>query len=131
VTVAVGDRIPERRFTVSAEAMKVFSLLMRDPNPVHFDPAFVRALGLGARPVNQGTITMGYLITAVLEWAGGPERVTTFRCRFLRTLLAGDEAVCGGEVTAVDTAGEATLALWLDRGDDRVLEGTATVRPAG
>ena len=83
--------------------MKVFSVLMRDPNPVHFDPAFVRALGLGDRPVNQGTITMGYPITAVLEWAGGPERVVGFRCRFLRTLLADDEAIAGGEVTALET----------------------------
>ena len=83
--------------------MKVFSVLMRDPNPVHFDPAFVQSLGLGDRPVNQGTITMGYPITAVLEWAGGPERVVAFRCRFLRTLLAEDEAIAGGEVTALET----------------------------
>jgi 3-hydroxybutyryl-CoA dehydratase len=131
VTVAVGDRLPERRFVVSANGMKVFSVLMRDPNPVHFDPAFVRALGLGDRPVNQGTITMGYPITAVLEWAGGPERVVAFRCRFLRTLLAEDEAIAGGEVTALETSGErtlATVAIWLDRGNgERVIEGSATV----
>ena len=131
MSVAVGDRLPERRFAVSANGMKVFSVLMRDPNPVHFDPAFVRALGLGDRPVNQGTITMGYPITAVLEWAGGPERVVGFRCRFLRTLLADDEAIAGGEVTALETSGErtlATVAIWLDRGNgDRVIEGSATV----
>jgi acyl dehydratase len=128
---AVGDRIPERRFLVSVDAMKVFSLLMRDPNPVHFDPEFVRALGLGDRPVNQGTITMGYPITAVIEWAGDPARLLTFRCRFLGTLLAGDEAVAGGVVTAVEAdAGRtvATLDVWLDRAaGDRVVEGGATV----
>jgi 3-hydroxybutyryl-CoA dehydratase len=131
MSVAVGDRIPERRFVVSANAMKVFSVLMRDPNPVHFDPEFVRSLGLGDRPVNQGTITMGYPITAVLEWAGAPERLVAFRCRFLKTLLAEDEAVAGGEVTGLETVDgqtRATLAIWLDRGDgDRVIEGSATV----
>jgi acyl dehydratase len=131
VRVRVGDRLPERRFVVTANGMKVFSVLMRDPNPVHFDPAFVQSLGLGDRPVNQGTITMGYPITAVLEWAGGPERVVSFRCRFLRTLLAEDEAIAGGEVTAVEREGErtvATLAIWLDRGNgDRVIEGSAAV----
>ena len=125
--VAVGERLPERRFVVSGEAMKVFSVLMRDPNPVHFDPEFVRGLGLGDRPVNQGTITMGYPITALLEWIGDPERLLTFRCRFLRTLLADDVAVAGGEVTAVD-GDVASVAIWLDReGGDRVIEGSATV----
>jgi 3-hydroxybutyryl-CoA dehydratase len=129
--VAVGDRLPERRFVVSGNGMKVFSVLMRDPNPVHFDPAFVRSLGLGDRPVNQGTITMGYPITAVLEWAGGPERVVAFRCRFLRTLLADDEAIAGGEVTALERSGGRTVArvaIWLDRDNgDRVIEGSASV----
>ena len=127
----VGDRMPERRFVVSGPAMKVFSVLMRDPNPVHFDPEFVRSLGLGDRPVNQGTITMSYPITAVLEWIGDPERLVTFSCRFLRTLLADDVAIAGGEVTAVATEGDrthATMAIWLDRDDgDRVIEGAAVV----
>jgi 3-hydroxybutyryl-CoA dehydratase len=129
--VAIGDRLPERRFVVAVDAMKVFSLLMRDPNPVHFDPDFVRSLGLGDRPVNQGTITMGYPITVVLEWIGDPARLLTFRCRFLGTLLAGDEAVAGGAVTGIETVDGrtiATLELWLERpGGDRVVEGGATV----
>jgi 3-hydroxybutyryl-CoA dehydratase len=129
--VSVGDRIPDRRFVVDGNAMKVFSVLMRDPNPIHFDPEFVRGLGLGDRPVNQGTITMGYPITAVLDWIGAPERLLTFRCRFLRTLLADDEAIASGEVTAVEHDGGrtvATLSIWLDRADgDRVIEGSASV----
>jgi acyl dehydratase len=123
----VGDRMPDRRFVVSGPAMKVFSVLMRDPNPVHFDPEFVRSLGLGDKPVNQGSITMSYPITAVLEWVGDPERLVTFRCRFLKTLLADEVAIAGGEVTAVDDD-RATVAIWLDReGGDRVIEGSATV----
>ncbi|MFN8224795.1 MAG: MaoC/PaaZ C-terminal domain-containing protein [Gaiellales bacterium] len=130
-TVAVGEQLPERRYLVSAEGMKVFSVLMRDPNPVHYDPEFVRSLGLGDRPVNQGTITMGYPISAVLEWLGDPASLVAFRCRFRRTLLAGDVAVAGGEVTSVEAIEgrvTATLMIWLDRDDgDRIIDGSATV----
>ena len=56
-SVAVGDVIPELTFTVEVGPMKVFSVLMDDPNPIHYDPEFVRSLGRGPEPVNQGTIT--------------------------------------------------------------------------
>ncbi len=130
--IAVGDRIPELEFPVGAEPMKVFSVLMRDPNPIHFDPAFVASLGLGDSPVNQGTITMGYLINAVLEWIGEAERLLVFRCRFLGSVVAGDTVRAGGEVVAVEGAGddrELDLSLWLARADgEHVLSGSARVR---
>jgi 3-hydroxybutyryl-CoA dehydratase len=126
--VTVGDALPARSFDVSAEAMKVFSVLMHDPNPIHYDHAFVRSLGLGDRPVNQGSITMGYLINAVLEWAGGPEHLERFQCRFHGSVLAGDTVTARGEVTAVED-GTATVELWLEGPDGaRVLTGGARVR---
>jgi 3-hydroxybutyryl-CoA dehydratase len=128
---AVGELLPERRFLVDGAAMKVFSVLMADPNPIHFDPDFVRRLGLGEKPVNQGTITMSYAITAVVEWAGGVERLRRFTCRFRGSVFADDEITAGGEVTAVDVqAGEtlATLDVWLARQTgERPVVGTAVV----
>jgi acyl dehydratase len=130
-SVAVGDLIPELEFHVSPEPMKVFSVLMDDPNPIHYDREFVRGLGRGDEPVNQGTITMGYLLNAVVGWAGGVERLLRFRCRFGSNVLAGDVVVAGGTVTALGThaRGEtAELDIWLRRGEDRMaLTGTATV----
>ena len=130
-TVRVGDRIPELAFDVSAEPMKVFSVLMDDPNPIHYDPEFVRSIGRGEQPVNQGTITMGYLINAVISWAGGAERLVRFRCRFGSSVVAGDHVVAGGTVTAVgtDPRGQtAELEIWLKRsGDELALTGSATV----
>jgi acyl dehydratase len=130
--VAVGDRIPELEFHVRAEPMKVFSVLMRDPNPIHFDPEFVASLGLGDSPVNQGTITMGYLLNAVLAWAGAAERLVVFRCRFLGSVVAGDTVRACGQVEAVEDDGDdrvVDLTVWLERADgERVLSGSARVR---
>lgn len=129
--VQVGDPIRELTFEVSAEPMKVFSILMDDPNPIHYDREFVHGLGRGEEPVNQGTITMGYLINAVVAWAGGVERLLRFRCRFGSSVVAGDRVVAGGTVTAVQTGPRgrtAELELWLRRsGDETALTGSATV----
>ena len=127
----VGDTIPELTFDVSAEPMKLFSILMDDPNPIHYDRDFVRNLGRGEEPVNQGTITMGYLINAVVAWAGGVDRLLRFRCRFGSSVVAGDRVVAGGTVIALgtDPRGEtAELDIWLRRsGDQAALTGSATV----
>lgn len=129
--LAVGGELPELRVTVDVESMKVFTLIMHDPNPVHFDPAAVAALGLGDRLINQGTLNMAYLIDAIAELVGDAARVRSFRCRFKGSVFAGDEVVAGGEVTAIDRDGDAptaTFAIWLDRaGAERVLEGVAVV----
>lgn len=126
----VGDAIPERTFEVEVWPMKVFSVLMGDPNPIHFDPDFVRGLGLGEQPVNQGTITMSYAVSAVTDWAGGVERLLRFQCRFLANVLAGDSVTAGGTVTAVEstpTGATASLEVWLERAGERVLAGSAVV----
>ena len=111
--------------------MKVFSVLMADPNPIHFDAAFVRSLGLGERPLNQGTLTMGYAVNAVLDWAGGVERLRSFRCRFKGNVLAGDELTVGGEVVAIEEqegTSLATVEVWIARtSGERALEGTAVL----
>lgn len=129
--VKVGDKIPELSFDVSPEPMKVFSVLMDDPNPIHYDPDFVRSLGRGEQPVNQGTITIGYLINAVLSWAGGVDRIVRLRCRFGSSVVAGDHVVAGGTVTALGTSPRgdtAELEIWLRRaGDELALTGSATV----
>jgi acyl dehydratase len=129
--VKIGDTIPELSFKVSPEPMKVFSVLMNDPNPIHYDPEFVRSLGRGEQPVNQGTITMGYLINAVIGWAGGVDRLVRFRCRFGSSVVAGDHVIAGGTVTALGTSPRgdtAELEIWLKRsGDQLALTGSATV----
>ena len=130
--VSAGQRLPDLSFRVDVGPMKVFSVLMADPNPIHFDPEFVRGLGLGDRPVNQGTITMSYAVSAVIAWAGGVDRLVNFKCRFLGNVVEGDDVTAGGEViavTAADADRTVEVDVWLERaGGQRVVEGSATVR---
>lgn len=127
-----GDVLPETRYQVEVGPMKVFSVLMADPNPIHFDPEFVARIGRGDRPINQGTLNIAYLLNAVIDWLGGPgavARVRRFTCRFADSVYAGDEVVASGRVTEVDERG-ATMELWLDRsGAGRALSGTALIVP--
>lgn len=128
-----GDLLPDTRYRVEAGPMKVFTVLMADPNPIHYDAEFVARVGRGDRPINQGTLNIAYLLNAVISWLDGPDaagRIQRFTCRFAGSVYAGDEVVAGGRVTGVDADG-ASMELWLDRADtDRVLSGTAVIAPA-
>ena len=115
--LSIGARIPERTIEVRAEAMKVFSLLTDDPNPIHWDVHAVAAQGLGDRPVNQGGLNAGYALHAVTEWAGGPATLRSIDVRFLSSVCAGDLVVAGGEVVDVeptaDGGARVSVSVWL------------------
>lgn len=124
----VGTRIPEWRIdSVDAEKMKTMAVLLRDPNPIHFDVEAVRRLGMGDRVVNQGPNNLAYVVNMLLAWTGDVAALKAVAVRFRGNVFAGDALVAGGEVTAVRD-GEADCDVWLDRSDGtRVLAGTATV----
>jgi acyl dehydratase len=126
--LSVGDEIDGPIVTVEQQPMSIFSLLMRDPNPLHFDPAAVAAAGLGERTVNQGTINVAYVLNELMRFAGSPERITGFRCRFLGNVFAGDRVQAHARVTDVAQS-LVTLDVRLDRADDGdgVLAGSATI----
>lgn len=132
MSVRVGDALPERvTEAVSREKMKTMAALLADPNPIHFDVDAVRALGMGDRPVNQGPSNLGYVVSMLAAWAGGPQHVRRFRVRFLGNVLGDDRVVARGTVTALRDEGGRRLAdcdveLAVD-GTRPVLTGTATV----
>lgn len=135
MNVQVGDTIgPWRNPAVDPARMKTMALLLRDPNPIHFDVATVQALGMGDAPVNQGPINVGFIMTMLGEWAGGLERVRRVRVRFFGNVFGGDAVVAGGTVRSI-TSGQAgspgrvaECDVWLDAdGRGRVVEGTAIV----
>lgn len=120
-------RIPDRTVRVEAGPMKVFSLLTRDPNPIHWDGDAVRALGMGDRPVNQGGLNVGYVIGALTAWAGSGAAVRDLRVRFHGTVRAGDTVTAGGDVVQ-QTGRTTSLRVWLrDAEGTDLLSGTATV----
>ena len=74
---------------VRAVDMAVLALLLRDPNPIHFDPDVAEALGFGRVCVNQGPANLAYLLTELADRAVRP---TPSHCeaRFHATVVAGD-----------------------------------------
>ncbi|GAA3238290.1 hypothetical protein GCM10017691_38220 [Pseudonocardia petroleophila] len=129
---AVGDAVPPLRVeSVSADRIKIMALVLRDPNPIHFDLDAVRAAGLGDREVNQGGVTMAYVIDMLVAWTGSRASVRTIDCRFSANVFAGDTVDVGGTVTAVREEHGVHLVdceVWADSGQGvRAVGGTATV----
>jgi 3-hydroxybutyryl-CoA dehydratase len=139
MSIEAGDLLPSWTVeSVDPEKMKIMAALLRDPNPIHLDPAAARALGLGDRVVNQGPVNFGYVQNMLAAWAGGPGRIRAISLRLTAIVLAGDRVAAGGRVTSVSSGGVVECAVWLDvleragsplRPPLRALAGTATVVP--
>jgi 3-hydroxybutyryl-CoA dehydratase len=130
--VKTGDALPPQRTLVRAEAMPIWAAALHDPNPIHVDPAAVRALGLGDRVINQGPINVGYLVN-MLAAAFPGSRLERVEVRFQANVFAGDVAVASGTIAAVNQADhrvDCNLLLTVEGGQN-ALVGAATVRLAG
>lgn len=131
MNVTVGTTLPVYEVLVDRQPMKTMAALLGDPNPIHWDPRATAELGMGTRPVNQGPLNMGYLMTMLTGWAGGRDRIISFRVRFMRNVLADDRVRATGTVTAV-RATEAGRVADCDIvlsvvGEEDALVGTASV----
>lgn len=112
--------------SVDADKMKVMALILDDPNPIHYDANAVQRLGLGDRPINQGPNGVAYVINMLMASSPRAKAVARIRLRFMANTYAGDRLVAGGTVTALD-ANAAECEVWLRRGDDTIVAGTATL----
>ena len=126
----VGDRIPPFRIaSVDAQRMKTMAAILRDPYPIHWDRQATAALGLGGRTVNQGPLNLGYIANMLMAWAGD-DAIRRLTVGFHGRVLDGDAIEAHGMVESVTTTEAgwvATCSVWLDRGPDRVVTGTAEV----
>lgn len=129
--VSAGTELPVFEIEVRASAMKTMAVLLRDPNPIHFDRDVVATLGMGDRVVNQGPTNLAYVVNMLVAWAGDPARIRALKVRFLDNVRGGDRVVAGGVVTSVAGEGRHQIAecdVWLDVvGGPRALAGSATV----
>ncbi len=131
MNVTVGDAIPEWDMpSVQAERMRTMAAILRDPNPVHWDPRVVKKLGYGDHTINQGPLGLSYMVNMLHAWAG-PTSIRRIVMRFPMAVLDRDHIIARGRVTAIrEQNGErvADCDIWLHReGTDNPLEGTATV----
>lgn len=126
-----GDRLPDWTLdAVDAGRMKVLALLLADPNPLHFDPAAARRLGVGDGPVNQGPSTVA--MAANLVRSAFPDgRLTRLSTRLLGSVVAGERIRAHGSVVAVaDGPGDAVTVrceFAVEAGGRTVLTGDAEV----
>lgn len=129
--VSVGDRIPPREVAdVDPEKMKTVAALIHDPNPIHWDVDAVTRLGMGDKVINQGTNNMAYVVNALIDWTGDVRTIRNLKLRFNGNVFGHDHVVATGIVTDVrEEGGERVVEcdVWLERGEDRVVSGTARV----
>jgi len=127
--VKAGDALkPFRIAPVSPEGMKAWATFLHDPNPIHLDPAVVKAKGLGDRVINQGPANLAYLIN-MLQSAIPNSLIESLEVRYVDNVFGGEAVEAGGTVTEVSVDGSKRRIgcdVWL-RADARgaVLTGTA------
>lgn len=126
----VGQHIPPWTMeAVDPARMRTMAAILRDPYPVHWDRAGNERLGLAGRVVNQGPLNLGYIVNMLHAWTG-PASVRRLTVSFGRPVLDGDIVTANGTVVAIETVdGErrAMCDVWLARGDERVVTGSAVV----
>ena len=129
----VGTELPPRTITgVRDEDIRIVALVLRDPNPIHYDLKEVARLGLGDRAVNQGGATMAYIAGYLAELTGSRAAIKKLSCSFRGNVFAGDDVTIGGTVTSVTSSDQGQLVgcdVWADVvGGKRAITGSALIR---
>jgi 3-hydroxybutyryl-CoA dehydratase len=115
---------------VDPEKMKVFAVVLADPNPIHLDPEAVRSAGLGDRVINQGPASFGYVLNMLREAVPGAA-IRDLNVRLTSNVFDGDRVTAAGRVESAEQDGEERhlkCSVWLDvEGGRRALQGSATL----
>jgi acyl dehydratase len=128
--IVVGDNVPPWGMPdVRPERMRTTAAILRDPNPIHWDPVVTRTRGLDGRVINQGPLNVGYVANMLMAWQGAT-CIRRLRLRFPGAVFDHEHITARGLVAEIDDeAGTVTCDVWLERPDgSRPVEGTATVR---
>ena len=122
----VGEQLPEFAVpSVDPARMKTMAAVLRDPYRVHWDREATREMGLEGRVINQGPLNLSYIVN-MLHSFSGPTSVRRLTVSFGRPVFDADSVVAGGEISAID-GDRVTCAVWLKRGDEIVVSGTAVI----
>ena len=129
--IQIGDEIPQWVMpSVSAARMRTMAAILRDPNPIHWDSRVIEERGLGKHTVNQGPLSLSYMVNMLHAWTG-PTSVRRVFMTFPLAVLDEDHVTANGVVTDIrEVSGERLIDcdIWLAReGTNNPLEGHATV----
>lgn len=123
--VAVGDPLGPLVVPLSRADLVRYAGASGDFNPIHYDEAFARGVGL-PDVIAHGMLTMGVAARALTDWAGDPGAVVSYGVRFVRPVVVPAGAAVAvsvaGTVTAVDAgAGTASVDLTVSVDGQKVL----------
>lgn len=132
----VGDRLPERTFTVTRADLMRYCGACCDFTAIHWNERIARSVGL-PDVIGHGTLTVSKALSAVTAWAGDPGALLDYHVgRFTRPLVVPDDDEgatfhVGGTVEETHPDGRAVVLLTVTSGGQELISGLrATVRPA-
>ncbi|MEY7851075.1 MaoC/PaaZ C-terminal domain-containing protein [Natrarchaeobius sp. A-rgal3] len=128
--LSVGDTIARREIDVDPSGMQLLSAVLRDPNPIHFDPAYAETRGHSGR-VNQGPINAEYLAQTALEIGESPADLRTLDVRYESFVHETDTVTTTATLAGIDheaSTVELELTAWTADGTIAVT-GAAVVAP--
>jgi acyl dehydratase len=96
--VAVGDELPPLAMPpISRLALALYCGASGDHNPLHVDPDFARAAGLGD-VVAHGMLVMAYMGRTLTNWVA-QDAIHEFNTRFQAMTRVGDAITCTARIT--------------------------------
>ena len=98
-TYAVGDTFTHVR-TCDKYRPLYYAAASGDFNPIHIDPDFGKAAGLGGN-ILQGLCTMGWAVEGFVNYLGDPGKVSKVKVRFSKPVVIDDVITVTGKVTAI------------------------------
>ena len=128
----VGHNFEPQTYDVRRSDLVRYAGASGDFNPIHWSDRIATSVGLPG-VIAHGMYTLALAGNAVVEWAGGPERVLSFGARFTKPVAVPDDdtgtvVTVAGTVKSVED-GVATIDLTVTNADQKVLGmSKATVR---
>jgi acyl dehydratase len=128
--VQVGDELPPLvKGPIRQIQLTRYAGASGDFNPIHQDPEFARAAGMGD-VFAHGMLSMGFVAQAVTDWSGAGT-VRKIGVRFTALVRLKDTVTCKGRVLAKSSQADVNtvdVEIWAEnpRGE-KVVSGKATV----
>lgn len=117
--VTVGMELPPLRIEpISRKTLALFAGASGDHQPTHIDIDAAKAKGR-ADVIAHGMLLMAYLGRLLTDFAP-PERLRSYKARFITMTPVHAQPTCSGRVVAIDD-GLATLELAITLGDGSVV----------
>ena len=111
--LSVGLQLPVSERVVTREDVEAYAKASGDLNPLHREDGVARATGFPGI-VAHGMLTMGTLVSAIVEWLGDPRALTRLKVQFRSPVFPGETIESGGSVRSLDPETRtAVLDVWV------------------